>query len=289
MFSLAIFLILSLRHTTKIASRTIFVVAAFCRDDQTWSCCICVNWSIWLYGERKNGSCRMLSCRVVSPMCELAFIRHDTTGCDTTNFFASHTIKWISSHLCSTTTSGQHDKKLRQQKLLWKRFLSCVAATVSRKLLKKAVSTGISPGFINLWRKNSLWSHNTFSLTLPKPMCELAFIRHDTTRQDATRPIFLLPIQSNGSVHTYAAPGFINLWRKNSLWSHNTFSLTLPKQQFYVVIYLLTSLSFKSPVKFDQNYWIRFLDRKFKNYANSCVEKVLSSAEAMSSCEKCDN
>ena len=29
--------------------------------------------------------------------------------------------------------------------------------------------------------------------------------RHDTTRQHATRPVFSLPIQSNGSVHTYAA------------------------------------------------------------------------------------
>ena len=29
--------------------------------------------------------------------------------------------------------------------------------------------------------------------------------RHDTTRQYATRPVFSLPIQSNGSVHTYAA------------------------------------------------------------------------------------
>ena len=29
--------------------------------------------------------------------------------------------------------------------------------------------------------------------------------RHDTTRQHATRPVFSLPIQSNVSVHTYAA------------------------------------------------------------------------------------
>ena len=29
--------------------------------------------------------------------------------------------------------------------------------------------------------------------------------RHDTTRQYVTRPVFSLPIQSNGSVHTYAA------------------------------------------------------------------------------------
>ena len=66
--------------------------------------------------------------------------RHDTTACDTTRFFAPHTVKWISSHICSTTKSGRHDKELRQQKSLWKRFLSCVAATVSRKLLKKTVS-----------------------------------------------------------------------------------------------------------------------------------------------------
>ena len=76
--------------------------------------------------------------------------RHDTTACDTTRFFASHSIKWISSHICSTTKSGRHDKKLRHQKSHWKRFLSCVAATVSRKLLKKTVFIGISPGFINL-------------------------------------------------------------------------------------------------------------------------------------------
>ena len=73
--------------------------------------------------------------------------RHDTTACDTTRFFAPHTIKWISSHICSTTTSGRHDKELRQQKSLWRRFLSCVAATLSRKLLKKIVFIGISPGF----------------------------------------------------------------------------------------------------------------------------------------------
>ena len=30
-------------------------------------------------------------------------------------------------------------------------------------------------------------------------------MRHDTTRQHATRPVFSLPIQLNGSVHTYAA------------------------------------------------------------------------------------
>ena len=29
--------------------------------------------------------------------------------------------------------------------------------------------------------------------------------RHDTTRQHVTRPLFSLPIQSNGLVHTYAA------------------------------------------------------------------------------------
>ena len=40
--------------------------------------------------------------------------RHDTTACDTTRFFAPHTIKWISSHICSMTMSGRHDKKLRQ-------------------------------------------------------------------------------------------------------------------------------------------------------------------------------
>ena len=100
---------------------------------------------------------RMLSCRVVSHMCELSLslvhtcaTRHDTTACDTTRFIAPYTIKWISSHICSTTKSGRHDKKLLQQKSLWKRFLSCVAATVSRKLLKKTVFIGISPGLINL-------------------------------------------------------------------------------------------------------------------------------------------
>ena len=76
--------------------------------------------------------------------------RHDMTACDTTRFFAPHTIKWISSHISSTTKSGLHDKKLLQQKSLWKRFLSCVAATVSRKLLQKTVSIGISSGFINV-------------------------------------------------------------------------------------------------------------------------------------------
>ena len=41
--------------------------------------------------------------------------RHDTTACDTTRIFAHNTIKWISSHICSKTKSGRHDKKLRQQ------------------------------------------------------------------------------------------------------------------------------------------------------------------------------
>ena len=71
--------------------------------------------------------------------------RHDTIACDTTRFFAPHTIKWIRSHICSRTMSGRHDKKLLQEKLLWKRFLSCVAVTVSRKLLQKTVSIGILP------------------------------------------------------------------------------------------------------------------------------------------------
>ena len=67
MFSLAVFLMLSLRHAIKIASRAIFVAAVFCRDDQTLSCCICVNWSIWLYGEQKKRvvSHAVVSCRVV--------------------------------------------------------------------------------------------------------------------------------------------------------------------------------------------------------------------------------
>ena len=43
------------------------------------------------------------------------------------------------------------------------------------------------------------------SCRVVSPMCELAYSRHDTTRQYATRPVFSLPIQSNGSVHTYAA------------------------------------------------------------------------------------
>ena len=43
LFSLAVFLILLLRHMTKIASRAIFGTSAFCRDDKTLSCCTCVN------------------------------------------------------------------------------------------------------------------------------------------------------------------------------------------------------------------------------------------------------
>ena len=62
-------------------------------------------------------------CGVVSHMCEPSLLRpvhtyttrHDTTACDTTRFFAPHTIKWISSHICSTTKSGRHDKKLLNQ------------------------------------------------------------------------------------------------------------------------------------------------------------------------------
>ena len=77
LFSFAVFLVLSLRHTTKIGSRAIFVAAAFCRDDQTWSCCIIMCELIHLNVWGKNGSCRMLSCRVVSSMCELALKRHD--------------------------------------------------------------------------------------------------------------------------------------------------------------------------------------------------------------------
>ena len=36
------------------------------------------------------------------------------------------------------------------------------------------------------------------------------------------------------------------------------------------------SFSYKSPIKFDQNFLIRFLDGKFKNPANSCVKRFLS-------------
>ena len=44
--------------------------------------------------------------------------------------------------------------------------------------------------------------------------------RHDTTRHHATRPVFSLPIQSNGSVNTYAArPSLVvttkSCWNKN--------------------------------------------------------------------------
>ena len=64
------------------------------------------------------------------------------------------TIKWISSHICSTTMSGRHDKKLLQQKSLWKRFLSCVAVTLSRKLLKKTFSIGILHRFHGVCNKS---------------------------------------------------------------------------------------------------------------------------------------
>ena len=37
------------------------------------------------------------------------------------------------------------------------------------------------------------------------PKGQFTHRRHDTTRQHATRPVFSLPILSNGSVHTYAA------------------------------------------------------------------------------------
>ena len=45
---------------------------------------------------------------------------------------------------------------------------------------------------------------------------------------------------------------------------------------FYDVNYLLTSFSYKGPVKFDLNFWIKFLDSKFKNNAINCVEKFQS-------------
>ena len=40
--------------------------------------------------------------------------------------------------------------------------------------------------------------------------------------------------------------------------------------------YILASFSYKGPVKFDLNIWIRFLDSMFKNNAISCVEKFQS-------------
>ena len=42
--------------------------------------------------------------------------RHDSMRHDP--FFGPHTFKWICSHICCTTKSGRHDKKLRQQKSL---------------------------------------------------------------------------------------------------------------------------------------------------------------------------
>ena len=42
------------------------------------------------------------------------------------------------------------------------------------------------------------------------------------------------------------------------------------------VNYLRTSFSYKSPVKFDLNFWIRFLVSNIKNHAINCVEKLQS-------------
>ena len=42
------------------------------------------------------------------------------------------------------------------------------------------------------------------------------------------------------------------------------------------VNYLRTSFSYKSPVKFDLDFWIRFLVSNFKNHAINWVEKFQS-------------
>ena len=55
---------------TVAATHDIFVETVSCCDDQTWSCCIylceLIHLTVW---EAKTGSCRMLSCRVVSCLC----------------------------------------------------------------------------------------------------------------------------------------------------------------------------------------------------------------------------
>ena len=68
--------------------------------------------------------------------------RQDTTACDTTHFFASHTIRWISSHTYAARPSLVVTTKSCCNKTI---FVLCCSDSI-----KKTVSIGISPGFINV-------------------------------------------------------------------------------------------------------------------------------------------
>ena len=54
-------------HMTKIASRAIFVATGFCRDDQTWSCCInmceLIHLIVW-EAKKRVVSHDVVSCRL---------------------------------------------------------------------------------------------------------------------------------------------------------------------------------------------------------------------------------
>ena len=102
---------------------------------------ICVNCSIRLNGKRKNGSCRMLSCRVVSSMCELAIMQHVQVWSSRQNGSCRMLSCRVVSSMCELAIM-QHVQvwSSRQKAAATKfalEFLSCVAATVSLKIAKE--------------------------------------------------------------------------------------------------------------------------------------------------------
>ena len=89
-----------------------------------------VSWYVWHQTKKLSClgplSCRVACCRVVSHMCELSLMDQFT--------HMQHDLVWSSR------------QKAAAKKIALEVILSCVAATVSRKLLqKKTVSIGIFP------------------------------------------------------------------------------------------------------------------------------------------------
>ena len=69
----------------------------------------------------------------------------DTTRHDTTRFFAHHTIKWISSHICGMIKYCRHDKKLQTKNCSGSDFCPVSQRQNEENCCKNTVPIEISP------------------------------------------------------------------------------------------------------------------------------------------------
>ena len=150
-------------------------------------------------------SCRMLSCRVMSHMCELSYRRHDTTAGDTTRFSlpiqlngSVHTYA-ARPRLVVTTKSCCHKNRSGSDLIT----LEAIFVVCHSDNIKKTAKE-------NGFHRNLTWVYKFM------------------TQQ---QPFMSQYLQFN-----------------------------VTAVQFYDVNYRLTSFSIQSPVKCDQNFWIRFLE-----------------------------